>query len=103
MENIIRGTEIKFILNVEPIDDLHLIDLDFTVRAYCKGSTQEIIIPKDMCVGEDADNFIVPVDTTGLGTGLLLLDVTVFVPDDIFANGLRTEIVRLETEVTIIV
>ena len=102
MVEIIRGTDIKFNLNILPIGGISMSSYDFRVVAYVKGTNQRITIIKDSCAMEDDDNYTVPVDTTSLGLGELLLDVYAFIPDTDFNDGLRTEIVRLKTEIQIV-
>ena len=102
MTDVIRGTDIKFNLNILPISGISMSSYDFSVVAYAKGTNQRITIIKDSCAMEDDDNYIVPVDTTSLGLGELLLDVYAFIPDTDFDDGIRTEICRIETDITII-
>ena len=102
MADIIRGTEIKFNLSIEPIGEISMSMYDFYVIAYAKGTQQRIIIDKSDCTEIDSDNYTLPVDTTSLGLGQLILDVYANVPDEDFSDGSRTEISRTETNITII-
>lgn len=103
MEQIIRGAEIKFQLNIAPMNGFRMSSYDFRVVAYCKDTKQKLEVTKEECTMLDDDNYIVPVDTASLGLGELLLDVYAEVPDDIFPDELRTDVARLETYVEIIV
>lgn len=102
MEQIIRGAEIKFKLNIAPMNGFRMSSYDFHVTAYCKDTKQKLEITKDECTMDDEDTYIVPVDTSALGLGELMLDVYADVPDDIFPDELRTDIARLETHLEII-
>ena len=97
----IIGTEEKFNVRVAPIGDLHIIDYDFSVEAY-SNSNARAVIPKEDVIFVDDDNFIVRIDTNELGLGQITLEVTAFVPDSDFPDGLRTEIARYKTDTTII-
>lgn len=97
----IIGTEEKFNVYVAPIGNLHIIDYDFSVKAY-SNSNARAIIPKEDVIFIDDDNFIVRIDTSELGLGQIILDITALVPDSDFPDGLRTEIARYKTDTTII-
>ena len=97
----IIGTEEKFNLRISPLGDLHAADYDFSVKAYSNKSAN-LIIPKDECIMVDNDNFIVRVDTSALGLGQIILEVTAYIPDSDFPDGLRTEIARYTTDTLII-
>ena len=102
MADTIRGTELKFGLNIQPIGEISMSMYDFHVVAYAKNTQQRIIVDKSDCTKTDDNNYTLPVDTTPLGLGTLVLDVYAYVPDEDFPDDLRTEICRIETDITII-
>lgn len=102
MAYIIRGTEIKFNFNIEPINGVSMTSYDFEVFAYCAGTTQKIQVPKGDCTEVDSDNYVLPIDTSALALGQLIIDVYAYIPDLDFPDGLRTEICRIETDIKII-
>ena len=102
MTEIIRGTDLKFNLNILPMSGISMSSYDFQVVAYTKGSGQRVTIFKDSCTKEDNDNYTLPVETSSLGLGELILDVYAFIPDTDFDDKIRTEISRLETEILIV-
>lgn len=102
MADIIRGTELKFNLNIQPVGGVSMSAYDFHVTAYAQGTTQRVIVDKHDCTKIDDDNFTIPLDTTALGLGQLILDVYAFIPDQDFIDNHRTEICRIETDVIII-
>lgn len=102
MTDIIRGTEVKFNLNIEPIDNISMDDYDFLIYAYCKGSAQRVEVPKSDCTEVDNDNYTIPIDTSGLSLGQMFVDIHAYVPDNEFPDGFRTEIIRIETELNVI-
>ena len=102
MAEVIRGTELKFNLNIQPVGGISMSAFDFYVRAYSKGTAQRSVVHKYDCAKVDNDNYTVPVDTALLGLGLLILDVYAFIPDQDFPDDLRTEICRIETDITLI-
>lgn len=102
MADIIRGTELKFNLNIQPVGGVSMSTYDFYVVAYAQGTPQRATVNKHDCTEVDNDNYTLPVDTTALGLGLLILDVHAYVPDQDFPDDQRTEICRIETDITII-
>lgn len=102
MEDVIRGTEVKYNLNIQPVGGASMSTFDFQVIAYALGTAQKSVIPKRDCTKVDNNNYVVPVDTSPLGLGQLILDVHAYIPDQDFPDNLRTEIIRLETEQNII-
>lgn len=103
VEEVIKGTELKFNLNIEPISDTHMADYDFKVVAYCPKSTGRLEVVKDECTKIDDDNYIVPIDTSNIGPGDLILDIYAYLPDEAFEDKLRTEIQRAIQDIRIIV
>lgn len=102
MAEVIRGTELKFNLNIQPVSGINMSAFDFYVTAYTQGTAQRSVIQKYDCTRVNNDNYTVPVDTAPLGLGLLILDVYAFIPDQDFPDDLRTEICRIETDITLI-
>ena len=102
MAEVIRGTELKFILNVQPVSGISMSAFDFHVMAYAQGTSKRSVIQKYDCTKINNDNYTIPVDTATLELGSLILDVYAFIPDQDFPDDLRTEICRIETDITII-
>lgn len=102
MEDIIRGTDLKFNLHVEPLDGVSMEDYDFSVQAYCGQKRRSYTVDKADCYKEDADNYTVEIDTTPLDLGRLTIDVTVYLPDYKMPDSIRTEVLRFDTGLNII-
>ena len=102
MADIIRGTELKFNLNIQPVGGVSMSAYDFYIMAYAQGTSQRAKVNKYDCTKVDNDNYTLPVDTAALGLGLLILDVYAYIPDQDFPDDQRTEICRIETDITII-
>ena len=109
--SVIKGTELKLRMEVD-MGDYNLRDCDFKVIAYTKGTTK-ITLTNDDCfdVKDSYGNIdltacYVPIDTTLLEPGALILDVAIDIPDDDYTgsnDGKRTEIYRKKTNIKIIV
>lgn len=101
METLGLGTELKLNVNIEPIGEITMDDYDFEVDVWC--SLKRIsTIPKNEAIRVDENNYIVCVDSSLLGHGQVKLKVTAHVPDRDFEDGLRTEVVYVNTNIEII-
>ena len=101
-ENIIGlGSEIKLNLNIEPAGGYTMDDYNFIAEVYCKAK-KSVIVEKGKAIRIDANNYLLPVDTQELGHGYIKCKVTAQIPDVDFADGFRTEVVFIETNIEII-
>ena len=105
---VIKGTELKLRLEVD-LGDYVFMDIngDFKITAYTTGKTK-ITLTKENCisiVGDESACFV-PIDTQSLDPGVLILDISIDIPDDDYTDindGYRTEIYRKKTNIKIIV
>lgn len=98
------GSEFKLRVHVEPIDGLYMDDYDFECELYTN-LNKKIKILKNDTKREDHNNYIVIVTSDiskQLGKGILKMRFTAHVPDTDFTDGIRTEIVELCTNITIV-
>lgn len=101
-DNIIGlGSEIKLNLNIEPVGGYTMDDYDFVAEVYCKAK-KSVVVEKKQAIRIDANNYFLPVDTQELGRGYIKCKVTAQIPDKDFADGFRTEVVFIETNIEII-
>lgn len=98
---VFAGTEVKLNVNISPIEGLSMENYEFKVQ--CFTSARKVVtISKDEAIKVDADNYKVCVDTTGIGSGVLRCKITAYLPDNDFADKLRTEVVEVATNITIV-
>ena len=97
---VIIGTELKININVEPIDDIHLSECNFTAIFYAN-SENSLVISKEQMIKKDEDNYVALVDSEALGKGLLRMRLEVQVPDSDFPDGYRKEIGVICTDIVI--
>lgn len=95
------GTELKLNVHMEPLDGHHLKDLDFHVTVYGSPGMSVHVEKKDT-IEIDDDNFVVMLDSQALGSGHYYMRFTTYIPDSDFPDGLRTEVVTVDTGVVII-
>lgn len=95
------GTKLKLNVHIDPIGELTMKDYNFEVEVFCS-SKQPIIIAKEDAIQVDDNNYIVLVDTNEVGAGSLKCKVTAQIPDGDFPDGLRTEVVCIDTGINII-
>ena len=102
MENdVVIGTELKLNLNIPPTGGVSASKYNFELDFYCTPSKVKKI-QKEEVISVDDDNFIVCLNTKDVGKGLLKCKVTAHVPDEDFADGIRTEIIIVQTNINII-
>jgi hypothetical protein len=103
------GTELKLKVGIEPMGDLHMSQYDFEIEAYCtdksvvKASKKEDALTNLVAIDGDDDNYIALIDTSKIGVGKLKCRVVAYIPDTDFTDdGVRTEVVVMDTGITIV-
>lgn len=76
-------------------------DYDFEVEVYCSVK-KAIIIKKKEAIRVDGNNYIICFNTDDIGAGDLKLKITAHIPDSDFNDGLRTEVLGLDTGINIV-
>lgn len=98
---VFAGTEVKLNVNISPIEGMSMENYDFKVQ--CFTSARKVVtIDKAKAIKVDADNYKICVDTNGIGSGALRCRITAYLPDDDFPDKLRTEVVEVATNITIV-
>ena len=98
------GTEFKFNVHLDPMDGLHMSNYDFEVALYVY-TNRKVIIPKSRMTKVDDDNYKLILETADalrIGRGRINAEITAYIPDNDFSDGLRTEKLILCTDVTAI-
>lgn len=98
---IYLGSELKLNVHIEPISELSMSDYDFSVELFT-GRQKTITVSKSEAKQNDKDNYIITLDSQVLGVGRIIALVTCFIPDEDFADGIRKEVVRIDTGMDII-
>lgn len=97
----ITGTEMKFALSLELPGGLTMDDVEFEARFYIY-SNRTVTITKSGMSRLDEGTYIVTLDTSLIGGGgRVKCQVRVEIPDANMADGVRTEIIGLETDETV--
>lgn len=100
MQQTNQGTELKMNVHIDPMDGVSMEMYDFECMFYIYPNRACKVSKADM-IRLDADNYVAMVDTTRMGSGKIMLRITAYVPDADFPDGLRTEVVTIDTGVTI--
>lgn len=100
MSDII-GSDITLNVNIEKIGSLTMDDLDFTCRFFTPGGPY-IEIYKDQLKRVDADNYLACISTADLKSGKLLMRAYIYVPDQNYQSGFRTEIIEIDTNIYLV-
>lgn len=91
----IIGTEFKVLVEIDPVDDVHMADMVFSCQFYTRLESPKTITKEQMIKVSD-DSYIALVDTTDMSAGTLRNRMTIDIPDKDFADGYRREIVDVE-------
>jgi hypothetical protein len=95
------GSQMKIAFSVSLSDDLHMEDVDFTVKVLSKARSKSVTMDKAECIQLGSDGYVAMVDSNDLGVGGVAVRVEVRIPDNDFAAGYRTEIYNIPTEINI--
>lgn len=98
------GTEFKMNVHLEPMDGLHMSGYDFECAFYAY-TNRKVVIPKSKMKKVDDDNYLAIIesaDALRIGRGRINAEITAYIPDNDFPDGLRTEKLVLCTDVTAI-
>lgn len=98
------GTEFKLNVHLEPLDGLHMSDYNFEVALYVY-TNRKVVFQKSKLKKVDDDNYMLMVETADalrIGRGRINAEITAYIPDNDFSDGLRTEKLVLCTDVTAI-
>lgn len=96
----ITGTEFKILVRIEPVGGIRMKDMRVNCVFYTRMDVQ-FAVSKDEMIYVDDDSYIALVDTSEMSSGVLRNRITCEVPDLDFDDGYRTEIVDVETGVTL--
>lgn len=88
----IVGTEFKVLIEIEPVDNVHMEQMEFQASFYTRIQNPLLIKKEDM-LRVNADSYIALVDTTGMSAGALRNRMVVNIPDKDFGDDYRREIV----------
>lgn len=100
----VLGTELKINVHVEPIGGLRMSDYGFECAFFVYANKKVVIEKKDMKKVDD-DNYLAIIDSAKgmqIGRGTINMEITAYIPDADFDDGLRTEKAIVCTGVTIV-
>lgn len=99
------GTELKLNVSIDPIGDLSMDSYDFEIEFFTSKQRYKKRVFKKGGKGikkEDSNNYICCLNTTDVGSGVLVCRIVAYLPDSDFDDGLRTEIVEFNTKIEIV-
>jgi hypothetical protein len=100
---IALGTEMKFDVHIEPIGELSMSDYDFEC-AFFVYANKKVVIKKSDMIKINKDHYLAIIETEQalkLGKGRIQLEITSYVPDSDFSDGVRTEKTIVCTDVIV--
>ncbi len=97
------GTELKINVNAELGGGQHLGGVHFECEFYAGKNTDKcVVLTKEDMVRIDDDNYVGIVDTRRIGVGEYWCKLIVHVPDRNCTDGIRDEVVRVNTGVKVV-
>lgn len=103
---VIRGTELKLVLDSlteENVEDIDLSSSFVKVEAYTNTKNRVTVNKKNCTLSDDGTYYYIPIDTSTMEAGNLIIDVYLNITDAVFDDGKRTEIYRKYTNIKIVV
>jgi hypothetical protein len=98
--SLLEGSDLKLNIHIDPMDGITMDDYDFTIEILI-GQSKSFLYKKSDCIRVDSDNYKLPLNTTGYGSGAMLIYIKAFIPDNDFDDGFRTEYCDLDPQISI--
>ena len=95
-EKIPIGSDAKIKFTAELPDGLLMKDIDFSAKVINADTLHTINYTKSDCIMSDGGkNYVVLVDTEETGIGMLMMKLTVQIPDTDYPSGYRKEVTKI--------
>lgn len=103
-QTVTLGSDAKIEFMAELPDDLKLVDVNFEGKVVNADEADKVqAFTKADCIAVDeGKSYVVLVDTTPLGVCMLVLKLTVYIPDTDYQSGYRKQIVNINPHIRII-
>lgn len=102
-DELILGTECKVKITLPEVGGISPYGYDFCVELYVNPKKRLVVAREECFPSENGiGEYVVPFDSSLVGIGDMTVEVVAYIPDDFFADGLRTERIRVESVATII-
>jgi len=103
----ILGSQEKIEFNADLPDDMKLEDIDFTVdvinvTADSPKTPKRKRFVKSECLLTETGAYIILINTDDFGVGMLMLRLTVFIPDSDFQGGYRQNVIKINPHFRIV-
>ena len=95
-KRIPTGTDIEINVNMQPIGANTMSTVDWKCIFFVDDSSY--IVTKSQSRRVDDDNYLCPVETATLNRGVLQCRMIAEIPNNLFSDGLRTEIAEFEVD-----
>lgn len=103
VQTVTLGSDVKIEFAADLPDGLLLKDVDFTVKVINMSEKDKYVeVPKADCIMiGDGASYVVLVDSETFGIGMLMLRLTVFIPDTDYQIGTRKEVIKINPHIRI--
>lgn len=93
---LIKPEKRKFNLHIDSKHGATMDDYDFFVVLATMNS--RLVVKKEEMIRVDSDNYVLMLDTEKIGTGKVSAQLTAYIPDADYADGIGTEVVDLDLD-----
>ena len=104
MQTVTLGSDVKIEFTADLPDGLLMRDVDFTLKVINMSEKDVAVdITKADCIETDeGKNYVALVDSDDLGIGMLMLRLTVYIPDTDYQSGTRKEVIKINPHIKIV-
>lgn len=101
-QEVTLGSDVKIEFTADLPDNLKMSDIDFTGKVINADTNVNIDFAKADCIMVDeGESYVVLVDTEETGVGILLMKLTVHIPDTDYQRGYRKEVININPKVRV--
>ena len=102
-QTVTLGSDVKIEFTADLPDGLLLKDVDFTVKVInmSEKDVDADFVKADCIMIDDGASYVVLVDSEELGIGMLMLRLTVHIPDTDYPAGTRKEVIKINPHIRI--
>ena len=102
-QTVTLGSDVKIEFTADLPDDLKLSDVDFSGNVSNTNNPTNVLqfVKADCIEIDDGASYVVLVDTEAMGIGLLMLKLTVLIPDTDYPSGTRKEVIKINPKIKV--
>lgn len=101
-DKVPKGSDVKIAFTADLPDGLLMKDVDFSGKLINADTLEAINFTKGDCImTNEGKDYVLLVDTEETGIGMLMMKLTVHIPDTDYPSGYRKEVVKINPKVIV--